>query len=135
MSQRILCIDRLILKIPDTVESQDGRRELTIDEALEWYLQYRKTQEAAIENGFGNFKYFSCNYPVSMLTEMEKDAVDARTEALSYLLDHPELQSVGWLASLIYDDDLGAYRNCYTEAEMEEYNRKMHDLKESKGEA
>lgn len=122
LSRRMLVIEKLVITVPDDVQSADGRDELSIDDILAWYLQYRKTQEAAIENQAGNFKYFYTNMPSGMIPDLP-DSMDTG-KLTGYLLDRDDWKSAGCMASLILDMDLGEYRNCYTEAEMKTFERK-----------
>ena len=122
-TKRMLVIEKLIINIPDELKSKDGRDEVTIDEALEWYLNYRKTQIAALENNFGNFHYFFANLPAGMYPDKPETM---NTEKLAdYLSQHSSQCSAGMMASIIYDEELKAYRNCYTEDEMKLYQEKM----------
>lgn len=122
LSRRMLVIEKLVITVPDDVQSADGRDELSIDDILAWYLQYRKTQEAAIENQAGNFKYFYTNMPSGMIPDLP-DSMDTG-KLTGYLLDREDWKSAGCMAALILDMDLGEYRNCYTEAEMKTFERK-----------
>lgn len=126
-TKRMLVIEKLIINIPDELQSKDGRVEISIDEALEWYLNYRKTQLAALENNFGNFTYFFANLPAGMYPDKPETM---NTEKLAeYLAHHKSQCSAGMMASIIYDEELKAYRNCYTEDEMVQYEAKMKVLR------
>lgn len=122
-SKRYLVIEKLVISVPDDLQAEDGREEISIDEALAWFLQYRKTQQAAIENKYGNFKYFYSNLPPQ--TYPDEPATMSSQKLTQYLANREKECAVGMIASLIYDPELGAYRNAYTEDEMKVYHQKM----------
>lgn len=134
-TKRVLVIEKLIFNIPDDYVSESGRDEVTIDEALELYLKYRKSQRAALENQFGNFTYFFSNMPSDMIPDIPSSMI---TSKLMEYLDEKALQcSAGMGATLIYDEDLGAYRNCYTEDEMPVFQQRkefIQKLREAENE-
>lgn len=125
-TKRTLVIEKLVINIPDELQAKDGRDEITIDEALEWYLQYRKTQQAALENKLGNFFYFFANLPDGAIPDLPTTMKSENF--MQYLSTKSNECSAGMMATLIYDPELGAYRNCYTEDEMRIYAKKKGNL-------
>lgn len=121
-TKRVLVIEKLIFNIPDDYVSESGRDEVTIDEALELYLKHRKSQKAALENQFGNFSYFFSNMPANMIPDVPASMVTPNL--LEYLNEKALQCSAGMGATLIYDKELGGYRNCYTEDEMDVFQQK-----------
>lgn len=128
-SKRMLVIEKLIVSVPDEVKAADGREELTIDDILQWFLDYRKSQQAVIENQAGNFKYFYTNMPSGMIPDLPS-SMDTN-DLTTYLLGRSDFKAAGCMAALIWDEDLQAYRNCYTEDEMKIFNqRKTYALQQ-----
>jgi hypothetical protein len=119
-TKRVLVIEKLVLAIPDQFQSDDGRDEVSIDDALRYLLQYRQTAKAVLQNRVGNFTYFAADYPDDVIPE---DASSfTKDKLLCYLLNEEKKEAVGMMATLIYDEDLKAYRNCYDEKEQKRFN-------------
>ena len=71
MAKRLLVIEKLVVAIPDDFAGTDhpDRPELTINDALRFLLDYRESQNAVIENRFGNFEYTSMDFPADTMPE------------------------------------------------------------------
>lgn len=123
VGKRLLVIDKLIVAVPDEIASMDGREELTIDAMLEWLLRYRKTADAVTKNNrYGNFLYFASDLPKGANPE-NPDEVSLQT-LLNYLVDSDSSKRVaGMMYSLIYDEELGSFRNAYPEDDDEEFQK------------
>lgn len=126
--KRILVINQLVVAVPDDVKSKDGRLELTIDEILEWLLQYRKTSDAVLRNNrLGNFLYFSMDTPNGVNPENPNEFT--AQAMMDYLSETgPEKKVAGMMTALVYDEELGGYRNCYYGEEEEQFQERKAQM-------
>ena len=108
--RRLLVIDKLVLAIPDDLGPYGAKIPATIDEALKYFLEYRNTAAAVIESRIGNFNFAVADYPDDSNPETKNYTLD---NLVQYLQDNPEKVMAGMINSLIFDDDLGAFRNAY----------------------
>jgi hypothetical protein len=131
LGKRLLVIDKLVLAVPDSIPSKDGREELTIDDMLEWLLRYRKTADAVTQNNrYGNFRYFSADIPKGA-NPNDESTYNMQT-ILDYLSESPEKHVGGMMTALVYDDELKSYRNAYTLDEDEEFQERKAQLLEQR---
>lgn len=126
--KRVLVINQLVVAVPDELQSADGREELTIDEILQWLLEYRKTANAVTRNNrMGNFLYFSMDGPNGCNPE---NPLEYNAQALMNYLNEagPEKMVAGMMTALVYDEELGGYRNCYYGDEEAEFQVKKQQM-------
>lgn len=131
MAKRLLVIEKLVVAIPDDFIGTDhpDRPELTINDALRFLLNYRESHNAVIENQFGNFEYTAMDFPHDTIPEGEMlETTFTKEKLLEYLTAHPEKSVAGAIFSLIYDEELGGYRNCYRGTEQAEFEKKKQYL-------
>ena len=130
MTKRLLVIEKLVVAIPDDFAGTDhpDRPEITINDALRFLLDYRESQNAVIENRFGNFEYTSMDFPADTMPEGKGSENFTKETLLKYLADHPEKNVAGAMYSLIYDTELAGYRNCCRGSEQMEFEQRKDYL-------
>lgn len=129
-TNRLLVIEKLVVAIPDDYGADPNK--ITIDEALQIFLQQRQTAKAVLFNTSGNYVYFNAAIPAGVNPE---DPNDFTSNLLAATLgQNPDLDYAGLLFTLVYDEDLGGYRNIYNPQEEKEFNIKkalyLQSLKE-----
>lgn len=116
-TKRLLVVEKLVVAIPDDANVGD---ELTIDDALMYLLQFRSTAGAKLQNQLGDFTHCIITLPDSCNPE---DPMALTKEALlNYLDERPDITVAGMAATVRYDEELKAYRNCYSGKDLEVFN-------------
>lgn len=118
-TNRYLIIKSLAFAIPDDFRPGD---QVSIDEALECLLEYRKRAAAVVNNNrAGNFAFMAADFPDSTNPEMLNFTPEL---LLDFVQSSPEKSFAGMMATVIYDPELGALRNCYSATEMVDFERR-----------
>lgn len=118
-ANRYLVIKSLVFAVPD--DFKPGKQ-ISIDEALQLLLDYRKKASTVLHNNRdGNFVFMATDYPDSTNPEMLNFTPD---RLLAFVQESPDKAFGGMMATVIYDGDLGALRNCYNATEMVEFEKR-----------
>ena len=115
-TKRVLVIDKLVMQIDDSFQTQDPNK-ITIDEALEYLLQKRALAKSVLNNNYWNFVYFNAVMPKGSIPD--KPQTFTKEILMSFLAQNPDLDYAGLMCTLVYDEELGGYRNIYNEEEEE----------------
>lgn len=123
--KRLLIIDKLVVAVPDAF-GHDENTPVTIDEALQFLLDYRKSGGAVMANKIGrNFSFCVGDFPDSTNPEMKNYTLDLLVQ---YLQDHPEKVMAGMISTVIWDPDFQAYRNAYEPTDEALYQERKQQL-------
>lgn len=118
-SQRYLVIKSLVFAVPDDV--MPGAQ-IGIDDALNMLIQHRaKSSTPVLNHKDGNYVYMTTDYPENTNPELLTFTPET---LLAWLQDQPDKRFAGMMATVIYDKDLDALRNCYTATEMVKYEER-----------
>ena len=120
-TKRVLVIDKLVMQIDDSFQTQDPNK-ITIDEALEYLLQKRALAKSVLNNNYGNYVYFNAVMPKGSIPD--KPQTFTKEILMSFLAQNPDLDYAGLMCTLVYDEELGGYRNIYNEEEEEEFQKR-----------
>lgn len=122
-AQRYLMMKSVIFAIPDTFKPGE---QVTIDEALQLLLDYRRTAHAVTENNAaGNFTYMASDYPEVTNPDMPNFTPET---LLDFVQNSASKSFGGFMATVIYDPELNALRNCYNEQELAQFMERKQFL-------
>lgn len=131
ITDNLLVIEKLVLNIPDSVTGSGFDGQVTINDALEYFLQHRTTVAGHMENEIGNYSFSAGILPQGCTPE--NTATFTSSNLLNKLSEREgEISHMGLMAMMRYDHDLQAYVNSYDSTEQERFLKMKHDYIASK---